>query len=54
MKIKGTITIDGVQVGLLCKQNGQYFLMENTDFGWKRPFTYLSEVFKAVTDWWNN
>jgi hypothetical protein len=49
----GVILMDGVQVAALCKQNGKWYVMENTDFGYRRPFNYKQEAIDAVRKWWN-
>ena len=52
MVVKGIIQMEGVRVGILCKQNGKWYVMENVDFGYRKPFRYKQDAINAVLRWW--
>lgn len=54
MRHHGCIVIEGVRVGVLAKQNGYWYVMENVDFGFSHPFRYKKDILPAIHKWWNH
>jgi hypothetical protein len=52
MILKGHVYMDGVTVGTVCKQNGKWYVLDNVDFGHRRPFNKISQLMEAVSEWW--
>jgi len=46
--------MDGVRVGVLAKQNGYWYIMENVDFGHKHRFRYKKGALASISKWWND